>query len=48
MNCLQKAWAIRVEDERVLLPKVIGWLGGEWVDFPDRDLKSDHSLDGLD
>ena len=34
-------------DERVLLPKVIGWFGGGRVVFPDRDLRSDHSLDGL-
>ena len=47
MNCLQKDWAIRDEEVRVRLVKVMGWLGGWRDDLPERDLRSDQNLEGL-
>ena len=46
MNCLQKDWAIRDEEVRVRLVKVMGWLGGWRGDLPERDLRSDQNLEG--
>ena len=39
VNCLLKAVAISWLRVRVLLLKVIGWLGGVWMGLPGRDLR---------
>ena len=35
VNCLQKALAMEVVMERLLLPNMIGWLGATAVFFPE-------------
>ena len=47
-NCLLKELAICFEEVRILGPKEMGWLGGGEEFFPERDLRRDQYLEGLE
>ena len=48
VNWSQKACAIMWLEVWVLPLKVMGWLGGECLAFPERFLRRDQSLEGFD
>ena len=48
MNCLQKPLAMSLPLVRILWPKAIGWLGGEYCLFPERFLIILQNFDGSD
>lgn len=48
VNCLLKELAMSLEAVWVLFGKEIGWLGGMEFFLPERDLRTDQNLVGLD